>query len=218
MTHYLEVNGIRATYARVLVPFTGRWIVWGDLDGTDALPSGQNACVLTIGNTTFRGTYDAAFSGTHGLRRRFQITGGIGWERVVKARAYHNDATVKLSTVLQGLAAEVGETVTDIPDMRVPAFTRGPMTASSYLHTLVHGWYVDYAGVTHCRSPQPATAGEYELLEYHPADKVAVIATLDPSAVPLGAALTSRLDAPLTVRSLEITVEDEKARIRVWGM
>lgn len=217
MTHYLEVNGIRATYSRVFVPFTGRWIVRGDLDGTDALPAGQNACELTIGNTTFRGTYDAAHSGTHGLRRRFQITSGIGWERIVKAKAYHNDATVGLATVLNAIGTEVGETLENIPDVRVPAFTRGAMTASTYLHTLLKGWHVDYAGITQCRQPQGGTLGDYELLEYHPADKCAVLATLDPKAIPLGAVLTSRLDSPLTVRSLEITVEDERARIKVWG-
>lgn len=218
MSHYLEVNGIRATSAFVQVPGGGRWVASVDLDGTDEIPTAQNAAVLTIGQTTFRGTYDVAHSGTFGLRRRLQIVGGAGWERVVAPRAEHNDAGIKLSQILQKLAQETGEVVANIPDRVLGIkYVRGATTATSHLIVLLDAWHVDYEGVTQCRAPQGGPLGEYELLEYDPRAKTAVIATLDPKAVLRGATLVTRLDAPLVVRSLSISVEAESARITVWG-
>lgn len=219
VSHYLEINGIRATTARIRVPFNGRWVASVDLDGTDEISLSQNGVLLAVGNSRFRGTVDPDHSGTFGLRRKLQIIGGLGWDRTVPATAKHNDAGIKLSTVLQGLAAEVGETVVDIQDRvigRKYVRDRGPAVFA--LSDLLTSWHVDYEGVTHCRAPQGGTAGECEILEYDPRARTAVIATLNPGEIPRGAILTNaRLDAPLTVRALDITVSDDKARIEVWG-
>lgn len=218
MSHYLEVNGIRATTARVLVPFNGRWVVSVDLDGTDEIPLSQNGALLRVGNSTFRGTVDIAHSGTFGLRRKLQIVGGLGWERTVVATAKHNDAGIRLSTVLQGLAAEVGETVANITDRvigRKYVRERGPATYA--LSLLLDRWHVDYAGVTQCRAPQGGPVGEHEVLEYDPRERTVTLAALNPHEIPIGATLTKRLDVPLIVRSLEIVVSEDNAMIKAWG-
>jgi hypothetical protein len=216
---FVEVNGVKCTGARVLVPGNGVWAAWVSFDDTTTITDARAGAVLTIGQTTFRGTYDPAFSGTFGLRRQFLIVaGGGGWRKKVKTAALHNDAGVRLSTVVQGIAGEVGETIANLTDRRLgPKFTRLPVAASAHMNALVGPWYVDYAGVTQCRAPQGGTIGEHELLEYRPQAREAVLATMNPGNIPLGSTITTRLDAPLVVRALEITVEEDAARVLVWG-
>lgn len=221
MSHYLEVNGIRATSAHVFVPSGGLWVANVDLDGTDDIPTAQNAAILKVGQTTFKGTYAAADSGTFGLRRRLRIIGGAGWARTVAPRAEHNDAGIKLSQIIQKLAQEVGETVANISDRTLGIkYVRTGAGASSHLNDLLTAWHVDYGGVTQCSPPQGGPLGEYELLEYDPRAKMAVLATLNPGNILRGAVLTAKeaaRDTGLVVRSLSISVESEAARVTVWG-
>jgi hypothetical protein len=219
VSHYLEVSGIRAVRAVVIVPHNGRWVAEVDLDDTTAVPLTPRGATLKIGNTTFRGTYVDDRSGTFGLRRKLSIIGGAnGWHKIVSAQSQQNDAGIKVASVLQRVADEVGETLANVPDRVLGVkFARRPASAASYLYQFLDAWHVDYDGVTQCRAPQGGTIGEHELLEYDPRARTALVAALDPGAIPRGAILSTRLDVGLIVRSLEITVEAEQARIRVWG-
>jgi hypothetical protein len=69
-------------------------------------------------------------------------------------------------------------------------------------------WWVDYDGTTPVE-PHPATtpdASTYEISDYDARARLVQFATDDIGAVRIGATLTERLDAPLVVRELVITV------------
>jgi len=221
MSHYVEVNGVRATTAIVYVPSRGMWWAEVTFDDTAEVTETRSGCILTIAQTTFRGTLLPEHSGTFGLRRSCGIVAGAaGWRRKLPVTALHNDAGVNLSTVIQGLAKETGETIANLTDRKLgPKYSRLPTTAAAHMNALLPAWHVDYAGVTQCRAPQGGTLGEHQILEYDPLHRYALLATMNPGNIPLGVTLPAgeRLDAPLIVRSLEIRVENDEARVRVWG-
>jgi hypothetical protein len=79
-------------------------------------------------------------------------------------------------------------------------------------------WWVDYEGVTNA-GPRPAAAVDaalYEVLAYDPKERIATLAVDDPRAVQIGSILSARLDAPQTVRELEIRVTADELRLMAW--
>jgi hypothetical protein len=70
-------------------------------------------------------------------------------------------------------------------------------------------WWVGYDGVTNVgeRAGTPAAPGTYEVLNFNPRTAEAVLALDEINAVLPGMMISERLDAPLIVRSLEITIE-----------
>ncbi len=140
------LNGHAATAVRVQVPSWGVW--WADVDlaEPEAL---EGAATLVLADKTLLGTILAG--GAANGRAGYRIAGGAGgWGRELPAKAYRNDATVKIANVITDAATAVGETVADVPTTRVGThYARAVGPASAVLHTLApKAWRVDFDGVT----------------------------------------------------------------------
>lgn len=225
---FATLNGTPAARVAIRVPGVGAWRADVALDAAlDALPSGR--VTLKLGNLTLVGTVVPAFSGTFAEQTFLRVVaGGAGWSKILPSKAYHNDAGVKSSQVLTDAAREAGETLGSIPSS-VPSkvagvdFLREVGPASrvfGYVLGTAAGWWVDYAGVTQFGTRPvvaPAPGAEWEFLDYFPEQRIAVLATSDPSAVQVGMKVTdSRLTAPLTIRELEFEVGPGPLRVRAW--
>lgn len=216
---YAAVNGQRLTDLRITVGNVGPW--YADCD-FEAAPDISGRVTITVGdNLTLSGTVDTHSSGTYMLRRRVRIVGGAGgWGASVGAKSYQNDAGIKGRLVAEDAARAVGEKIgTFIPaEERVGrAYVREVGAASRALEDTLGGvaWWVDYAGVTHA-GPRPATpldASLYEVLAYDPRDRIVTLGVDDPGAIKIGSILTERLDAPVTVRALELRVSAAELRV-----
>jgi hypothetical protein len=219
---YASVDGHRLTAARLTVSNIGPWIADVDFEGS---PDLAGRVRLTIGALALEGTLVATQSGVFGLQRRARIVAGAGaWADDVAAKQYHNDAGVKALTIAEDAARAVGETLGTL----VPAAERvgrdyarqvGP--ASRALEDALGGvaWWVDYAGVTHA-GPRPAKAvpaSAYTVLAYDPRDRTVDLGVNDPAKLTIGAMLVSdRLDEPVTIRELRLTVTASTVRAKAW--
>jgi hypothetical protein len=88
------------------------------------------------------------------------VSGAGGWANPLPAKAYSNDAGVKLATVLQDAATAVGETfVLPPPTVTVGSYyTRPEGPACRVLEELApSAWYVGEDGVTRLGARTPAT-------------------------------------------------------------
>jgi hypothetical protein len=84
-------------------------------------------------------------------RAAYRVVGGAGgWGKTIPAKPYNDDGGVRLRTVLGDAAAEVGETIADVPNTFLgPHYARHAGPASALLNLLApQNWYVDFAGVT----------------------------------------------------------------------
>lgn len=219
---FATVNGNRITSAKLIVANTGPWFAELDLETDPAL---SGAVTITLGELVLKGTVIPQQDGTFGLQRKCRVVAGAGaWGRTVTAKAYHNDAGIKAQLVAADAAREVGETLGSyIPvTERVGAdYVRGHGQLAASVLEQVSGrtaWWVDYAGVTHV-GPRPATplaASAYEVLAFDPRSRIATLATDDPSSIKVGSVISERLDAPQTVRDLELTLSGGKFRVTAW--
>jgi hypothetical protein len=215
------INGVPATYVRVFVPYTGPWFADVITDGARAL-SGR--VTLTVGSLTLVGTIDPLANGARSDQQYARVVAGAGaWGRSVLPKAYHNDLGVKALTVAQDAAREVGESMGVVAPI-VPVIGRdyvrevGP--ASRVLEDAIGTtpWWVDYNGVTQvsARTPSAAVTGTYEVMEYQPRDRMVELALDDLTAVGIGSVLVDGLDAPQTVRGLEMDITEERVRVFAW--
>ncbi len=129
------------------IPAYGR--AWFDVELTDetALTGAQT---LSVGARTFA-VFVMAGGVAEGKARYRCVAGAGGWGKTIDEKPYHNDAGVKLATVLRDAASACGETMGTMPSTVLgPHFARANDTASDVLHLLApRSWYVDTAGVTH---------------------------------------------------------------------
>lgn len=214
----VTLAGVRATGCEIRVPNVGRWVADVDLDTADPIPGGK--VTLKVGDVSFVGTVDLAFSGQFGGRRRLRLVAGAnGWQLPLLARAWHNDAGVTDKVVLQATAAECGETLSfDTTPTRAGAdYIRVQGRGAQVLMRIGGRWWVDYLGVTHVGIRTPPPLGKFDVLDFDARQNIATIATLDASSVQPGHVITDRLDRALTVRDLTITVGEDGARIKAWG-
>jgi hypothetical protein len=219
---FASVNGQRLTSVRVIVGNTGPWFADLELEGASEL-AGQ--VTITIGALQLLGTVVAQQAGTFGEQRKCRIVAGAGgWGTLLRPKSYHNDAGIKAQLIAADAARECGETLGDF----VPAaervgsdFVRRSALASGALEQVIGAgvaWWVDYAGVTHVGS-RPASAipaTSYEVLAHDPRTRIVTLAVDDPGAVGVGSTLTERLDAPQTVRDLELHLDAGEFRVTAW--
>jgi hypothetical protein len=213
------INGQALVECRITVGNVGPWHAICDFAEA---PDVDGAVTLTIGDSfTAKCTVDASAAGSFGLQRRVRVVGGAnGWGKAVAPKSYQNDAGIKGRTVAEDAARTVGETIgTFVPAAEKfgRAYARQAGPASLALEDVLGGvaWWVGFDGVTNA-GPRPATAldaSAYELLAYDPRDRVATLGVDDVGAVSIGSILTDRLDAPATVRALEITVSGSELRV-----
>ena len=219
---FAQVAGQRVSSARVLVGAKGPWVAEVDLEGDGAL---SGSVELKLGTLSLRGTVDASAAGTFGLQRRARIVaGGGGWGNTMRARGYHEDAGVKALLVAQDAAREAGEslgTFTPRAERLGRDYARQALPAATALENAAGGanWWVGYDGVTVVGSRPTNVPAEtsYQVMAYDPRTGRATLAVDDPAAVVIGSVLSKGLDAPITVRELQIVVTAEELRVVVTG-
>lgn len=140
------LNGNSVTRARVHVPAWGRW--WADLDLAEPVEQ-SGAAALVVAGQAMAGTI--VTGGAANGRAAYRVVGGAGgWGRTLRAKPYNDDGGVRLRTVLGDAAAEVGETLADVPSSLLgPHYARPDAPAYDLLNLQAsQNWYVDFAGVT----------------------------------------------------------------------
>jgi len=144
----LTLNKLRVSRATIRFPQVGAWVadVDVDLETGQTLPTGL--AELDLGGQVLRGTIDPASTGAFGLLASARLVGHRGgWWKAARAQQHHNDAGVRLSTVLAPLAAEVGEVVTVSTDEVLGIdYVRRAGVASQALEA--RAWYTDLTGAT----------------------------------------------------------------------
>jgi hypothetical protein len=218
---YAAVNGHALASITVTVGNTGPWIAECTFESD---PNISGRVTITIGSLTLSGTVDPDASGTFAAQRKCRIVAGAGgWGSDVRAKGYHNDARIKAKTIAEDAAREVGESIgTFVPTAeRVGVdYARQVGPASRVLEDVVGGapWWVDYAGVTHVgpRASAILDVESYDVLAYDPHDRVVTLAAEDPSTIQVGSVISKNLDAPQTVRELELSVTAGDLRIVAW--
>jgi len=223
---YVTVDGREAASVRLLVGYVGPWQAWVHLNDDEPLPVPPERVTIRIGSTSFVGVVAEAADGTQGLQRFARIVGGAGaWGDVVATRSYHNDAGVKARLVVDDLATMLGESVGSFEPASTRIgrdYARQAEPASVALTNAIGpgvAWYVDYAGVTHVGARPTSTpdVNTYQVLEYDPRENTAELSVDDAGSVVIGSTLTNGLDAPATVRELEITADGNSAlKVRAW--
>lgn len=210
-----------ATSVSVHVPAGGAWFADVECEGAPEL-SGR--VTIALGDLELHGTVVPSQDGTHALQRRLRVVAGAGrWASMLPARAYHNDARIRARTPAEDIVREAGEELGDF----APAlerigidYVRQAGLASRALEDVIGGapWWVDFDGVTHvgARSSSAAELGSYELLEFDPRTRVAVIVIDDLRRVGIGSILSDRLDVPQTIREYSIEWTSDRAQVRAW--
>lgn len=214
--------GLTVTSALVHVPAGGPWFADVELEGDDVV---EGRATLVLGTLELEGTVLAAHDGTHVLQRRLRMVAGAGgWGTLVPARGYHNDAQIRARTPAEDIARAAGEQLGDdfSPGEQTIGidYVRQAGPASRALEDVIGGasWWVDFGGVTRvgARSSAAAAPGSYEVLQFDPRTRVALLAVDRLADVGVGSVLAERLDAPQTVRELAIEWTAEAARVRAW--
>lgn len=218
---YASVSGHRVTRLRVTVANVGPWVA--EADFAEA-PDLSGAATVRVGDLEMVGTVVESQTGTFGLQRKARIVGGGGgWSRALGAKHYHNDAGVRAKLVAEDAAREVGETLsTFVPRAeRIGVdYVRQTGQAARVLEDVVGGvpWWVGYDGKTYvgARPETSVDPSKYETLAYDPRERIATLAMDDLRSVGIGSVLTKYLDAPQTVRELEMVVTSEEVRVLAW--
>lgn len=217
----VTVAGHQVQHLRLCVPHSGAW--FAEVTFLEA-PDVSGRVLLALGSTNLMGSVVERMSGTRGLQRRALIVGGSGgWSQMLPPKSYHNDAQVKALLVAQDAARECGEELGSFApaDDRLGAhFVRRSGPASAALKAAAGGrpWWVDYQGVTHVgdRPAPQIEPGAVEVVDFDASANVVTLQTDDISSIPVGGVLSDGLDAPQTIRDLEIVIEEERLLIYAW--
>lgn len=161
MSYFASCAGLQIVSGSLMVPLVGAWTA--DL----TLPGGQQVSgqvEVVIGNLTLQGTVYR--SEVYGGQVRARVVGGFaGWRTQAPPQGYGSGNGLQLSTVLNDLAAAVGERMNVVADTNIGnAFARvnfGSSVASDVLWQLVQlgfmpAWYIDPAGVTQAGAWPPS--------------------------------------------------------------
>lgn len=218
----VSIAGQRVSKLRLIVANVGPWYAECDMEEA---PTFEGAVSLTIGDTQLACTTAPNTDGTFGNQRKLRVVAGAGgWGRLLTAKGYHNDAGVKARDVAADVVRLVGEKLGTF----VPAaerlgvdFVRQAIPAATVLEQVIGlnvAWWVDYQGSTNVgpRATSALGAGDYEVLAFDPRSRVATLAVDNPLAVTIGSVISERLDAPQTVRDLELRVDGSELRVMAW--
>jgi len=173
---YAALEGIPIVRGSLVVPAWGIWHadVWLDraasLSGSVTLQLAD----LTAKATVIRGVSTLGQAG-------YRIVGGAGgWRQAIGSWQYANAAGLTLSTVLQHVAAPIGETVNVPADVAIgTAYVRQAGRASLVLQQLITGgWYMGYDGITYAAPRTPGVvAGTWSLISVAQPSTAYVVAT-----------------------------------------
>ncbi len=149
------LNQSRVIGINLTMPTFGTWFADLVLASTDTIPASST---LTVGDLVLACSVrrQASFAGSKSVR---VVGGGNGWSKVLPAKGYSQLTGVKLSTVLNDVARECGETINVATDRNIGQhYQRERAKGERVLKILLGGkWYVDTKGVTQI-APRPSKA------------------------------------------------------------
>lgn len=210
------LNALNVIKARISIPGTGVWVadLDIDLDLSGVMPTGR--ATLTVGTQVLVGTIDPRSSGKYGQKAHVTLTaGGGGWDALVPAQDFQNDAGVLSTSVYSATAATVGEVIAEaLPKRFRSHYARSAGPASRVLAGV--DWYVDFAGITQVgpRALVPLDPTSNEVLEWDADTRTAVLSG-DVLVVP-GTMLVDTRFGTATVRDVEQTLGPDGARCTAW--
>lgn len=213
MTSLVTLAGAPCTRATAQIPAWGCW--WADFDLVGEVTlSGRVSCAFA--GATLSGTIVSG--GPSRGRSAYRVVGGAGgWGQTLPAKPYHDDAGVKLRTVLGDAASAAGETLTGVDQqLRLgPHFARGAALASHLLHALApRNWYVDLDGTTRIgQRAASAYSGSGTRTRIDPAGLVVEIATEDVSALVPGVTV----DGSQPATDVEWSLDEKRLTARVYS-
>jgi hypothetical protein len=198
MSLFAEFNGLQVTEVSATIPYAGVWTLDAWIDDQIKMPAKGT---LNLAGLSFVGTVETDFSGTFGMRTKVHLSAGANaWSEVLPAKSYHNDAGVKVLSIMSDLARETGETLGTVQLSR------------------------ERLGSDFARASAPASrtmaliSGDVELLDFDAIFKVATIATDDPTLVGIGSVLTSEhLRYPFLIRQINLELKAGALRMSCWG-
>lgn len=217
MADFANVAGQRIASMSLSLPKLGAWVA--DIVLASAQLLGTGRLTLALGNLSLAGTVyrQDVFAGLVNVR---MAAGAAGWSKSVQARGYSNPAGFFLSTVLQDLALEVGETVRVANDgILSTQFGREACPAGEILRAFAGPlWWVDASGVTQV-GPRPATRirTSFEVEQYDGGRGELLISTEDYASWMPGAQFsTPNIPATQTIACVRHVVNnDGRARMHV---
>ena len=175
-----------------------------DLDPSAPLPSGK--VTVNVFDTDLIGTVDASATARFADHVRLRVVAGAnGWNQQVAARDFADDDGVGVDTIIRATAADVGETIAEVPTTKLgPNYPRSAGVASRVLAGL--DWYVSLDGQTHVAVRPTATPpDDAEVLTYDPLTRTLTVGVLDSLILP-GMQFTDangRWAGTLTARDVE---------------
>jgi hypothetical protein len=149
-------------------------------------------------------------------RSSYRIVGGAGgWCQSIPAKAYVNDAGVKISKVAQDAAEAVGETLADVPTGTCGlAFDRFEGPASNVLHLVApQSWYVGEDGVTRFGARAASTLSSSYVVES--ADIAGGYLSL--MADSIAAIVPGVVVESVSAVDVVHTLDSSKLRSQIWG-
>lgn len=182
------INGLPLLRATVTLPRCGVWTADVEAQSGETL-SGD--VTIELQGLRLVGTIEDG--APYRERGWYRVLGGKGgWRSVLPARAYRNEAGVKLTTVVNDAAREAGESVGTFAERRIgPGFVRPRAEAARVLDLLTpDAWYVDPSGVTQIGSWPVVPYGlTYQLIDSRPDRKRVTLAAEDLTGLVPGATL-----------------------------
>lgn len=222
--HALTLNGTTPiTDLRIATAWRGASVLdlELDLDPSAPLPSGK--VTVNVFDTDFTGTVDASATARFADHVRVRVIGGAnGWNQSVTARDFADDNGVGVDTIVRATAADVGETIAEVPTTNLgPNYPRSAGAASRVLAGL--DWYVSLDGQTHVASrPFASPPDDAEALTFDPLTRTLTVGVLD-SLIQPGMQFTDvngRWTGMLTARDVEqrFTADGESTAIVACGV
>lgn len=221
--HALTLNGTtRITDLRISTAWRGPPVLALelDLDPSDPLPTG--AVTVNVFDVALTGTIDDGATSRFADHVRARVVGGAnGWNQVVKARDFADDNGVGVDTIVLATAADVGETIAEVPTTKLgPNYPRSSGVASRVLAGL--DWYVSLDGQTHVASrPTVTPPDDAEVMTFDPLTRTLTVGVLDSLIVPgiQFTDLNGRWSGTLTARDVEqhFTADGESTAIVACG-
>lgn len=199
---------------RLRIPRSGLWVA--DLRFGDLVTVPDGPQTLIVAGAEWSGTAQVGASGSYLVKSAMRIVGGAGWLRSLSATAYHNDAGVSRTTVLQALAAACGEPMpTDLPTSRLPNdFVRRAGPAVNVLNHVLPGWTLGRDGVVSGASVEDSEVGEgVEILDFDPMHAIATLKIATGADVVVGSILRERVATPQRVTALDIVADAKSLRV-----
>jgi hypothetical protein len=220
----ISVGGVAAISVILHVPSIGPW--WADCTLASADDVSGRTTIAIGDSLSLSGTVVDAHAGVFAEQRILRVVAGAnGWSTMLPALGYHNDgAGVSARRVANDAATAVGETLgTFVPSSQTLQIdyvrTTGPAARTLEDAIGSASWWVDFDGNTNVGTRSTATADPttYELLEYDPLNRVAVLAMDDLSSISIGMTLPAdeRMTVSQTVREIRYEIAGNDARVFV---